>query len=155
MTFGVTDGLNLRSGLYGVYLTDIRIPASFGRRCHFHGNPLDSPLNTTIDPDREWAPWRLVGRSRRKLTLMASSFNILEDRKFVVVEVVKADPPPGESGDRWYRYIIDHGSAPISGIRSGSQDSVRRYAEAFAENLNQRKLGFSPNAPRAMQRKNS
>ncbi len=84
---------------------------------------------------------------------MAGSFNILEDRKFVVTEVVRADPPPGESGNSWFRYTIDHGSAPISGIRPGSPASVRHYAEAFAENLNLRTLGFSPNAPRTTQKK--
>ena len=86
---------------------------------------------------------------------MAESFNILKDRKFVVTEVVESDPPSGESGSNWYRYTIDHGSAPISGIRSGSPASVRRYAEEFADNLNQRMLGFSPNAPRAAQKKPS
>jgi hypothetical protein len=77
---------------------------------------------------------------------MATTFNVSEDRKFNVTEVAKSDPPPGESGDNWYCYTIDNGSAPISGIRTGSPASVRRYAEEFASNLNQRMLGFSPSA---------
>ena len=77
---------------------------------------------------------------------MANVFHVSEDRKFRVTDVTKADPPQGGSGDNWYRYTIDNGSAPISGIRSGSPASVRRYAEEFASNLNQRTLGFTPGA---------
>ncbi len=83
---------------------------------------------------------------------MADSIDVSEDRKFKVTEVVKAEPPPGESGDNWYHYTIDNGTAPISGIRSGSKASVVRYAEEFADNLNSRMLGFSPSA-RAPQKK--
>ncbi len=80
---------------------------------------------------------------------MADSSDIAEDRKFVVTDVVKTDPPRGLSGGTWYRYTIGHGSSPISGVRSGSLNSVTRYAEEFADNLNQRALhGFSVYAAR-------
>ncbi len=66
-----------------------------------------------------------------------------------MTEVVRTGPPRGLSGGTWYRYTIGHESSPISGIRSGSLASVRRYAEEFAENLNQRALhGYSAYAPR-------
>ena len=83
---------------------------------------------------------------------MATKFITSEDRRFGVTEVAKTEPPPGESGDNWYRYTIDNGSSPISGIRTGSPASVRRYAEEFASNLNERTLGYSSSA-RAPQKK--
>jgi hypothetical protein len=81
-------------------------------------------------------------------------FNLLGDREYIVTEVVKTSRPKGiQSGD-WYRYTIEHGSSPISGVRSGSQKSVRLYAEEFAENLNLRALqGYSAYAARRLQKK--
>ena len=85
---------------------------------------------------------------------MDDSSDILGEREFVVTDVVKTDPPEGVSSGSWYRYTIGHGSAPISGIRSGSLQSVRRYAEEFADNLNQRALlGYSAYAARRLQKK--
>ncbi len=82
------------------------------------------------------------------------SFDDLGDREYVVTEVVKTGRPEGiQSGD-WYRYTIGHGSSPISGVRSGSLKSVRRYAEEFARNLNLRALqGYSAYAARRQQKK--
>lgn len=81
-------------------------------------------------------------------------FSTLGDREYVVTEVVKTDPPKGIHSGNWYRYTIGHGSSPISGVRSGSQKSVRRYAETFAENLNLRALlGYSAYAARRVQKK--
>ncbi len=81
-------------------------------------------------------------------------FEELGDREYVVTEVFKTGRPKGiQSGD-WYRYTIGHGSSPISGVRSGSLKSVRRYAEEFAENLNLRSLqGYSVYAARRLQKK--
>lgn len=81
-------------------------------------------------------------------------FNALGDREYIVTEVVKTSRPKGiQSGD-WYRYTIEHGSSPISGLRSGSLKSVRLYAEDFAENLNLRALqGYSAYAARRLQKK--
>lgn len=84
----------------------------------------------------------------------ADGFDELGDREYVVTEVVKTSRPKGiQSGD-WYRYTIEHGSSPISGVRSGSLKSVRRYAEEFAENLNLRGLqGYSAYSARRLQKK--
>ena len=81
-------------------------------------------------------------------------FDALGDREYIVTEVVKTSRPKGiQSGD-WYRYTIEHGSSPISGLRSGSLKSVRLYAEEFAENLNLRALqGYSAYAARRLQKK--
>ena len=81
-------------------------------------------------------------------------FDELGDREYIVTEVVKTRRPKGiQSGD-WYRYTIGHGSSPISGTRSGSLKSVRRYAEEFARNLNQRALqGYSTYGARRLQKK--
>ena len=81
-------------------------------------------------------------------------FNLLGDREYIVTEVVKTSRPKGiQSGD-WYQYTIGHGSSPISGVRSGSLKSVRRYAEDFAKNLNLRALqGYSAYAARRLQKK--
>ncbi|UCH38611.1 MAG: hypothetical protein JSU67_10560 [Gammaproteobacteria bacterium] len=81
-------------------------------------------------------------------------FDELGDREYIVTEVVKTSRPKGiQSGD-WYRYTIGHGSSPISGVRSGSLKSVRRYAEEFARNLNLRALqGYSAYAARRLQKK--
>ena len=85
---------------------------------------------------------------------MSDSSDILGDREFVVTDVVKTDPPEGISGGKWFRYTIEHGSSPITGVRSGNLKSVREYAEEFAENLNQRALqGYSAYAARRLQKK--
>ncbi len=85
---------------------------------------------------------------------MADSTDSSYDRKFVVTEVVRTDPPRGLSGGTWYRYTIGHGSSPISGIRSGSLKSVTRYADEFADNLNERALhGYSVYATRRTAKK--
>lgn len=84
---------------------------------------------------------------------MSEASDILGDREFVVGDVVAIDPPSGESG-QWFRYSIVNESAPISGIRAGSLRSVRKYAEEFAANLNQRALlGYSAYGARRLQKK--
>ena len=84
----------------------------------------------------------------------SESFEDLGEREYVVIDVVKIDPPSGESSGNWYRYTIEHGSTPITGIRSGSLKSVRQHAEEFAKNLNRRALhGYSSYAARKTQSK--
>ena len=81
-------------------------------------------------------------------------FDELGDREYIVMEVVKTSRPKGIRSGDWYRYTIGHGSSPISGVRSGSLKSVRRYAEEFAKNLNLRALqGYSAYAARRLQKK--
>ena len=84
---------------------------------------------------------------------MSDTYDILGKRKFFVIDVVATNPPDGVSSGNWYRYIIGHGSSPITGCRSGTLQSVRRHAEEFAENLNQRALlGYSAYAARRPQK---
>ena len=79
----------------------------------------------------------------------SESYAELGEREFIVAEVVRIERPDGVAGGNWYRYTIEHGSAPIEGIRSGSLQSVRQHAEEFADNLNQRALhGYSSYAAR-------
>lgn len=67
-----------------------------------------------------------------------------EGRKFRVTIIKRIPAPEGMAGDEWYRYVIDHVSSKIEGKRSGTYSSVQRYAEEYADNLNQRaKLGYS------------
>ena len=85
---------------------------------------------------------------------MSDTFEGLGEREFFVIDVVEIDPPNGVSHGNWYRYTIGHGSSPITGSRSGTLQSVRRRAEEFAENLNQRALlGYSVYAARRLQKK--
>ncbi len=80
---------------------------------------------------------------------MAESSDTTGARQFFVIDVVATDPPKGLSGGAWHRYTIGDGSSPISGVRSGSLSDVRRYAEDFADDLNQRALrGNTVYAPR-------
>ena len=66
-----------------------------------------------------------------------------------MVDIRKTEPPDGETQGNWYRYTIENDSSPITGIRAGSERSVWRYAEEFAENLNRRPLlGHSSYAKR-------
>lgn len=67
-------------------------------------------------------------------------FSELGERRYFVTEVVKTRRPKGIQSGEWFRYTIGHESSPISGVRAGSLESVRRYAEEFTENLNQRAL---------------
>jgi len=85
---------------------------------------------------------------------MSDSYDELGEREFIVTEVVEIEPPQGESGGTWFRYTIKHGMSPIEGIRSGTLQSVRRHAEEFANNLNQRALyGHTGYATRKVQKK--
>jgi hypothetical protein len=85
---------------------------------------------------------------------MSDAHRELGGREFVVTEIVEIEPPDGESRGTWYRYTIEHGLSPIEGIRSGTLKSVRRHAEEFAENLNQRALyGYSAYAARKVKQK--
>ncbi len=58
--------------------------------------------------------------------------------KYRVLSVEKTEPPEGMSGDNWHRYVIEHGSSTIEGIRSGTLKDVTQHAETFAEDLNLR-----------------
>ena len=65
-------------------------------------------------------------------------------RQYFVLTVEKSGPPSGECKGEWYKYVIAGGMSEITGIRSGTFQSVTQYAEEFAEHINERSLlGFS------------
>jgi len=77
----------------------------------------------------------------------------LDERKFFVASIEETEPPEGMSEGKWYQYTIGRGDSAITGIRSGSRQSVIRHAEEFADNLNQRSsLGYSAYAARRLQK---
>ena len=87
--------------------------------------------------------------------MTADSLDLPGSREFVVTGVVKIDPPRGISSGNWFRYTLTNGFAPITGIRSGTLKSVTRYAEEFAQNLNQRALqGYSSYTARGAKKNN-
>ena len=84
---------------------------------------------------------------------MSETSEDLESRKFSVTSIEKTEPPAGMDEDNWYQYTIGEGASAIHGKRAGSKAAVRRYAEEFAENLNQRAaLGYSAYAARRLQK---
>jgi hypothetical protein len=70
-------------------------------------------------------------------------------QQFRVTQVEPIDPPEGMPDGEWHSYIIEHESSRIDGKRPGTRRAVTRYAEDYAENLNERSsLGYSAYAAR-------
>ena len=70
-------------------------------------------------------------------------------KQFKVVSIEKIDPPTAMAEGEWYQYVIHHESSSIEGKRSGSLQSVKKYAEEYAQTLNQRaQFGYSAYATR-------
>ena len=71
-----------------------------------------------------------------------------EFRRYTVSSVEKVDPPHGSTG-KWHRYVLDNGSATITGVHCGSVKEVTDYATQYAEQINSRRQnGQSIWAPR-------
>ena len=86
--------------------------------------------------------------------MSTKSKDTADEQRFSVTRIEKTGPPDADSKGTWYRYVIGHGASAIRGLRSGSKQSVKEYAEEFAENLNQRALsGYSAYAARKQQKK--
>ena len=66
-------------------------------------------------------------------------------RHYKVTSVVKAQAPNGADGN-WYRYILEGGRSPITGLRRGTQKEVAEHAKRCAADLNERNSGRSPSA---------
>jgi hypothetical protein len=67
---------------------------------------------------------------------------------FSVENVQRTDPPEGADRGTWYSYVVSNEKSRITGCRRGSRDQVRKYAESFAEVLNDRaRRGYSVWAP--------
>ena len=60
------------------------------------------------------------------------------DQKYQVVRVEKTDPPSGGGNGNWYRYVIERGSAQLTGQKPGSRKEVAAFAEQYAADLNDR-----------------
>ena len=66
-------------------------------------------------------------------------------RRYRVASVNQAQGPSGADGD-WFRYILEGGRSPITGLRRGSRDEVTEHANRCAEELNERNNGRSASA---------
>jgi hypothetical protein len=73
-----------------------------------------------------------------------------ENRKYNIQSIEEIEAPEGmDSGQQWYQYVISHGPSRIEGKRPGTLESVKKHAEEYTENLNQRAtLGYSAYATR-------
>lgn len=70
--------------------------------------------------------------------MMSVQEKFSRDQKYQVVCVEKTDPPDGSEGRNWYRYVIERGSAVLTGQKPGTRKDVTAYAEQFAADLNER-----------------
>ena len=66
-------------------------------------------------------------------------------KRYSVASVYQAQGPGGAEGD-WYRYVLEGGCSPITGLRRGSLDEVTEHANRCAQELNERNNGRSPSA---------
>ncbi len=58
---------------------------------------------------------------------------------YEIVSVRRAEPPPGEKGSYWYRYVIAfEGTNTIQGCRQGGLKAVTRAVEEIVAQLNER-----------------
>ena len=79
---------------------------------------------------------------------MTNLLDGLKRRRYVVSSIEKSDPPSSDCEGEWYKYVIAGGSSGITGVRSGTYQSVAQYAEEFADHINERSvLGFSGYPP--------
>ncbi len=62
---------------------------------------------------------------------------------FQVESVEKTEPPGGEEGRDWHRYVLKNQSSTITGLRRGSRQHVCDYAAGYAKELNAR-IVFGP-----------
>ena len=66
-------------------------------------------------------------------------------RHYRVASVAEAPAPGGADGD-WFRYVLEGGRSPITGLRRGTLDEVTEHAHRCAEELNERNNGRSASA---------
>lgn len=64
---------------------------------------------------------------------------------YEVSSVTKTQAPTGTDGT-WYKYVLEGGRSPITGIRRGIQKEVTEHAKRCAVELNERNSGKSPSA---------
>lgn len=74
--------------------------------------------------------------------------------KFNLELVEEIETPEGMTGDQWYRYVIGEGVSKIEGLRSGPLQNVKKHAQAFCDEINDRmERGGSTYSPRSSQKK--
>lgn len=61
----------------------------------------------------------------------------LVDARYTVIAVEAVSCAEGDE-DSWYRYVLEAMGSTITGRRRGTLDEVTRYAENFAEQINER-----------------
>lgn len=65
--------------------------------------------------------------------------------QYRVVSVKKSKAPTGADGD-WYKYELQGGRSPITGMRRGSLKEVQEHAKRCADDLNERNWGRGASA---------
>jgi len=81
--------------------------------------------------------------STREAAAKASGSGLI--RHYKVTSVAKTKAPSGADGN-WYRYVLEGGRSPITGIRRGTLKEVTEHAKRCAADLNERNSGRSPSA---------
>jgi len=64
---------------------------------------------------------------------------------YEVASVTKTQAPAGADGS-WYKYVLEGGRSPITGMRRGNLKEVTEHAKRCAMELNERNSGKSPSA---------
>jgi hypothetical protein len=81
--------------------------------------------------------------STRDVAAKAAGSSLI--RNYKVTSVAKTKAPEGADGN-WYRYVLEGGRSPITGIRRGTLKEVTDHAKRCAADLNERNSGRSPSA---------
>ena len=58
--------------------------------------------------------------------------------RFSVDVVEKSDPPDGDNGRQWYRYVLVSECTQVTGFCTGTREEVQAHALQVAEELNTR-----------------
>ncbi len=64
---------------------------------------------------------------------------------YQVSSVTKTQAPAGADGS-WYKYVLEGGRSPITGMRRGNLKEVTEHAKRCAVELNERNSGKNPSA---------
>lgn len=63
---------------------------------------------------------------------------LIKRTEYKVELVEETSPPEGLDGGNWFRYVVGEGKARIEGKKPGTMASVKKHAETFAKELNER-----------------
>ncbi len=66
--------------------------------------------------------------------------------RFYRVSIVDRADATGNADGDWFRYVLEGGRSPITGLRRGTLAEVTEHATRCAHELNERNNGKSPSA---------